>query len=175
MAENTSDGVIAPMIYLAIGGPVLGFIYKAINTLDSMVGYHSEKFEYYGRASAKTDDVVNFVPARISAVLMIMSAFILHFFSKGNNISGIRAIKIYKRDRLNHKSPNSAQTESVCAGALGIRLGGDAYYFGKKVEKPYIGDALRPADLQDIILSHGLLYLTAFMCFMICVLILEIV
>ena len=167
VAENTSDGVIAPMICLAIGGPVLGWIYKAINTMDSMVGYHNDRYEDYGRAAARLDDVANFIPARVSAVFMIMASYILQIFM-GTYYSGSRAFKIFKRDRFNHKSPNSAQTESVCAGALGIRLAGDAYYFGKLVEKPYIGDDIRPIEPADIHRSHVLLYLTSFICFIIC-------
>ncbi len=167
VAENTSDGVIAPMLYLALGGPVLGWAYKAINTMDSMVGYHNDKYEDYGRAAARLDDVANFIPARISAIMMIMASYILQVFN-GQIYSGHRALAIFKRDRFNHKSPNSAQTESVCAGALGIRLAGDAYYFGKLVPKPYIGDDLRPIEAADIHRSHVLLYLTSFICFVIC-------
>jgi adenosylcobinamide-phosphate synthase len=145
VAENTSDGVIAPLIYTFIGGPVLGLTYKAINTMDSMVGYHSDRYEYYGKVPAILDDVVNYIPARISAIFMILSAFIL-----GKDFSGKDAFRIFKRDRYNHKSPNSAQTESVCAGALGLQLAGDAYYFGKLVKKPYIGDATREIEPEDI-------------------------
>lgn len=165
VAENTSDGVIAPMIYLAVGGPILGWIYKAINTMDSMVGYHSDKYEFYGKAAARLDDAANFIPARISALFMIISAFVLHFLDK--SISGFGAARIFVRDRYNHKSPNSAQTESACAGALGIRLGGDAYYFGKLVKKDYIGDGLRRPEIDDIRRSHALLYMTSFICFLI--------
>lgn len=133
VAENTSDGVIAPMLFLAIGGPVLGFFYKAVNTMDSMIGYKNENYLYFGRAAAKLDDVLNFIPARISACLMIAASFL-----SGSDFSGQNAVRIYRRDRRNHASPNSAQTESVCAGALGVRLAGDASYFGKTVKKPYI-------------------------------------
>ena len=146
VAENTSDGVIAPMLYTALGGPVLGFVYKAVNTMDSMVGYKNDKYLYFGRAAAKLDDVVNFIPARISAYLMITAAYI-----GGKAFDGKRAYHIYKRDRRNHASPNSAQTESVCAGALGIQLAGDASYFGKVVKKPYIGDAHRAVEREDIV------------------------
>ena len=121
VAENTSDGVIAPLIYLAIGGPVLGICYKAINTMDSMIGYKKDKYMDFGRAAAKLDDVVNFVPARISAVLMIIATLFL-----GKKYNTVNAIYIFKRDRFNHPSPNSAQTESVCAGALGMQLAGPA-------------------------------------------------
>lgn len=163
VAENTSDGVIAPMLYDAIGGPVLGFFYKAVNTMDSMVGYKNEKYLDFGRAAAKLDDVMNYVPARISAYVMIFAAYI-----GGRDFNGGYAKKIYKRDNRNHASPNSAQTESVCAGALGIRLAGDASYFGKLVKKPYIGDALRGVETEDIRRVNRLMYITAwaseFMC-----------
>lgn len=156
VAENTSDGVIAPMLYDAIGGPVLGFFYKAVNTMDSMVGYKNEKYLDFGRAAAKLDDVMNYVPARISAYVMIFAAYI-----GGRDFNGGYAKKIYKRDNRNHASPNSAQTESVCAGALGIRLAGDASYFGKLVKKPYIGDALRGVETEDIRRVNRLMYITA--------------
>ena len=156
VAENTSDGVIAPMLYDAIGGPVLGFFYKAVNTMDSMVGYKNEKYLDFGRAAAKLDDVMNYVPARISAYAMIFAAYI-----GGRDFNGGYAKKIYKRDNRNHASPNSAQTESVCAGALGIRLAGDASYFGKLVKKPYIGDALRGVETEDIRRVNRLMYITA--------------
>ena len=166
VAENTSDGVIAPMIFLAIGGPVLGFLYKAINTMDSMIGYKNDKYMYFGRAGAKTDDVVNFIPARLSALLMICAAFI-----SGQDYDGHEATRIFLRDRFNHKSPNSAQTESVCAGALRIRLAGPASYFGKTIEKPYIGDDLRPVVYEDIKRACRLMYVTSFLCMIICTLI----
>lgn len=156
VAENTSDGVIAPMLYTALGGPVLGFVYKAVNTMDSMVGYKNDKYLYFGRAAAKLDDVINFIPARISAYLMIAAAYI-----GGKAFDGKRAYHIYKRDRRNHASPNSAQTESVCAGALGIQLAGDASYFGKVVKKPYIGDAHRAVEREDIVRVNRLMYVTA--------------
>ena len=124
VAENTSDGIIAPMIFIAIGGAPMGFFYKAINTMDSMVGYKNEKYMNFGRFAAKLDDVVNYLPARISAYQMILSSFFLRYDYKN-------AFKIYKRDRYNHASPNSAQTESVCAGALDVQLAGNAYYFGR--------------------------------------------
>lgn len=155
VAENTSDGVIAPLIYLAIGGPVLGLIYKSINTMDSMVGYHNDRYENFGMVAAKLDDIVNFIPARISALTMILTAFILN-----KDFDGKGAFRIFKRDRYNHKSPNSAQTESVCAGALGVRLAGDASYFGKVVKKPYIGDGIRSIELADIPKACRLMLLT---------------
>lgn len=163
VAENTSDGVVAPMLYTMLGGPVLGFLYKAINTMDSMIGYRNDAYLYFGRAAARTDDVANFIPARISALMMVLSSFLL-----GKEYSGRRAWKIYRRDNRKHASPNSAQTESVCAGALGIRLAGNAVYFGKTVEKPYIGDALRDIELEDIRRVNRLLYVTAWLCEIIC-------
>lgn len=153
VAENTSDGVIAPLIYLAIGGPVLGIAYKAINTMDSMVGYKNDKYMDFGRAAAKLDDIVNFIPARISAWLMIISCA---FLGKDFSLQG--AYKIFKRDRFNHASPNSAQTESVCAGALGLKLAGPASYFGKTVEKKYIGDHIREISLEDIKRANRLMF-----------------
>lgn len=169
VAENTSDGVIAPLIYLAIGGPVLGIVYKAINTMDSMVGYKNDKYIDYGRAAAKLDDVVNFIPSRVSAALMIISCLFL-----GRDYSFSRACKIFFRDRFNHSSPNSAQTESVCAGALGLQLAGPASYFGKLVEKKYIGDPIRTIELKDIKRANILMMATAFLCEAICVFILII-
>jgi len=158
IAENASDGVIAPMIYACIGGPVLGFIYKAINTCDSMIGYHNDRYEYFGTAGARLDDVVNFVPSRICAWLMIVAASL-----SGRDFSASRGFKIFRRDRYNHKSPNSAQTESVCAGVLGVMLAGDASYFGKIVHKPTIGDDTRPIEVEDIVRTNKLLYTTAFL------------
>ena len=163
VAENTSDGVVAPMLYLAAGGPILGFFYKAVNTMDSMVGYKNEKYLYFGRAAAKLDDFVNFLPARISALLMIAASYL-----SGSDFSGKGAWSIYMRDRRKHASPNSAQTESVCAGALSIRLAGDASYFGKIVKKPYIGDALRKVEYEDIKRANRLMYVTAWLCEMLC-------
>ena len=159
IAENTSDGVIAPLIYTFIGGPVLGLAYKAINTMDSMVGYHNDRYEYFGKAAAKIDDVANFLPARASALLMILASFV---GGKEFSVSGAR--KIFKRDRYNHKSPNSAQTESVCAGALSVRLAGDASYFGKIVKKPYIGDPVREIETDDIKLACRLMLSTEYLC-----------
>lgn len=159
VAENTSDGVIAPLIYLAIGGPILGFMYKAINTMDSMVGYKNDKYMYFGRCAAKLDDVVNYIPARISALLMIAVSFL-----PGKAYDGKGAWRIWRRDRRKHASPNSAQTEAVCAGSLGVQLAGDASYFGKIVKKPTIGDAHRPVEYEDIKRANGLLYRTAILC-----------
>ena len=167
VAENTSDGVIAPMLYLAVGGPILGFFYKAVNTMDSMIGYKNEKYLYFGRAAAKLDDVLNFIPARISAVLMIAASF-----AAGSSFSAKGALAVYRRDRRKHASPNAAQTESVCAGALGIQLAGDASYFGRIVKKPYIGEKLRQVEYEDIRRVNHLMYITAWMCEGLCVLML---
>ena len=153
VAENTSDGVIAPLIFMGIFGAVGGFFYKSINTMDSMIGYKNEKYQYFGTVAAKLDDIVNFIPARISAILMVVSAFLCGMDGKG-------AFRIFKRDRYNHASPNSAQTESVMAGALGVQLAGDAWYFGVKHEKPTIGDAKRSVELRDIQRSNRLMYMT---------------
>ncbi|MBQ2801353.1 MAG: cobalamin biosynthesis protein CobD [Lachnospiraceae bacterium] len=165
VAENTSDGVIAPMLYTALGGPILGFLYKAVNTMDSMIGYKNEKYLYFGRTAAKLDDFVNFLPARISAYLMIGASFL-----GGKQFSGKRAAVIYRRDNRKHASPNSAQTEAVCAGALGIQLAGDATYFGKLVKKPYIGEAIRKVKFEDIRHANRLMYLTAWLSEIICLL-----
>ncbi len=151
VAENASDGEIAPLFYLAIGGPVLGFFYKGVNTMDSMVGYKNEKYYYFGRCAARLDDVLNFIPSRLGAIFMIIAAPIVGFDGKG-------AMKIFKRDRKNHKSPNSAQTEAALAGALGIRLGGDAYYFGELHHKPTIGDDKRTIENMDIKRANRLMY-----------------
>ena len=163
VAENTSDGIIAPMIYLAIGGPILGICYKAINTMDSMIGYKSDKYLDFGRAAAKLDDVVNFIPARISAFLMIVATLFL-----GKDYNTVNAIYIFRRDRFNHPSPNSAQTESVCAGALGVQLAGPASYFGKLKEKPFIGDMLRKIEVKDIKRANVLMISTSILCALIC-------
>ena len=153
VAENTSDGVIAPMLYLALGGPVLGFFYKAVNTMDSMVGYKNDKYLYFGRCAAKLDDVANFIPARISGLLMVAAAYFLNMDASGS-------WRIFKRDRRHHLSPNSAMTESAAAGALGIKLGGGHFYFGKWVPKDTIGDEVKKTDAEDIVKMNGLMYMT---------------
>lgn len=151
VAENTSDGIVAPLFYLAIGGAPMGFLYKAINTMDSMIGYKNETYLYFGRAAAKLDDVMNYIPARLTAWFMIaMTSFV--------GLSRKNAARIYKRDRRNHASPNSAQTESVMAGALEVQLAGNACYFGKLYEKPTIGDPIRPIEAEDIVRANRLLY-----------------
>jgi adenosylcobinamide-phosphate synthase len=160
IAENTSDGTLAPMLYMFIGGPVLGWFYKAVNTMDSMVGYKNEKYIHFGLYAAKFDDVMNYIPARLCGLLMIFASYILKMDWKN-------AKKIFLRDRFNHASPNSAQTEAVMAGALRIQLAGDAWYFGKRYEKPTIGDALRPVEIEDIPRANRLLYATAIVSFII--------
>lgn len=154
VAENTSDGVTAPLIFAALFGASGGFLYKAVNTMDSMVGYKNDKYLYFGRFAAKCDDVFNFIPARITAYFMIISSFIL-------GLDGKNAFKIFLRDRFNHASPNSAQTEAVCAGALDVMLAGDAYYFGKLYKKKTIGDNIRKIEPKDIKNANNLMYMTS--------------
>lgn len=154
VAENTSDGVIAPMLYLALGGPVLGFFYKAVNTMDSMIAYKNDRYLYFGRTAAHLDDVFNYIPARLSGLFMILASVILGF-------DGKNAWRIFKRDRYNHASPNSAQTEAVCAGALDVQLAGDAWYFGVLHKKKTIGDPIRPVEPEDIRRANRLMYGTA--------------
>ena len=162
VAENTSDGVIAPFLYLALGGPVTGFFYKAVNTMDSMLGYRNERYGYFGRTAARADDVMNYLPARISAVLMILASYVIGLFC--GSVSGRDAFRIWKRDRRCHLSPNSAQTESVCAGALGLRLGGTHAYHGVMVEKPAIGDERRSPEIRDIGRANVLMSGTGLLC-----------
>lgn len=156
VAENTSDGVTAPLLFLILGGAPFGFLYKAVNTMDSMLGYKNEKYLYFGRFPAKMDDVFNFIPSRVTALFMIAAAFL-------TGMDGKNAWKIWRRDRRKHASPNSAQTESACAGALRVRLAGDAVYFGKLHKKEYLGDPLRPIEPEDIRRAGRLMYVTAFL------------
>lgn len=144
VAENTSDGVIAPFFFMAVFGPAGGFFYKTVNTMDSMVGYKNETYLLFGRAAAKLDDAVNWLPARLSGMLLAAAAWLLP------GMDGKNAWRIFKRDRFNHASPNSAQGEAACAGALHLRLAGDAWYFGTLYKKPYIGDDDRPIRPDDI-------------------------
>lgn len=153
VAENSSDGVIAPLFYIALGGVPLMFFYKAVNTMDSMIGYKNESYLFFGRCAARLDDLVNFVPARISGLLMAAAAF-------PAGLDGKNAFRIFFRDRRKHASPNSAQTEAAMAGALRVQLAGNAYYFGKLVEKPVIGDPLRQIEPEDILRANRLLYWT---------------
>ena len=154
VAENTSDGEIAPMFYIALFGPVGGCLYKAVNTMDSMVGYKNKRYADFGTVAARTDDVFNFIPARLAALLMILAAKLGGFDPDG-------AWRIFRRDRYKHASPNSAQTESVMAGALQVRLAGDAVYGGVVHRKEYIGDDIRPIEAEDIHRSHRMLMITS--------------
>ena len=154
VAENASDGVIAPLLYMLIGGAPLALTYKAINTMDSMLGYKNEKYLYFGRIPAKLDDVANYIPSRLAALLWVAAAAFT-----GNDAKG--AWRIWRRDRRNHASPNSAQTESACAGALGVQLAGPAYYFGEYYAKPTIGDALRPIEPEDILRANRMMYVAS--------------
>ena len=157
VAENSSDGVIAPLIYMLIFGPVGGVVYKAVNTMDSMIGYVEEKYFYIGKFAAKLDDVLHYIPARVSGILVIISAFVLRYDYKN-------AFRIFKRDRRKHASPNSAQTESAMAGALGVQLAGDATYFGVVHKKPYIGDKNREIENEDIKRANDIMYTMTIIC-----------
>ena len=161
VAENTTDGVVSPLIFMLIGGAPLGFLYKAVNTLDSMVGYHNDKYEYLGKFSARMDDICNFLPARLTAACMIAGAGMLHLDNRN-------ALRIYRRDRSAHKSPNAGQTESVCAGALHVQLGGDASYFGKTVKKAAFGDPDRAINRGDILRSIDLMTTASVLALVLC-------
>ena len=161
VAENASDGVIAPLFYLALLGPVGGVVYKAINTMDSMVGYKNDRYLDFGRAAAKLDDAVNFIPARLAGALMCLAAPLAGF-------DGKRAWRTFRRDRLAHTSPNSAHTEAACAGALGIQLAGPNYYGGVLVEKPTLGEACRAVEPADIRRANRLLYTTSLLALPVC-------
>ena len=154
VAENASDGVIAPLLYMLIGGAPLALTYKAINTMDSMLGYKNERYLYFGRVPAKLDDAANYLPSRLAALLWVAAAAFTHNDAKG-------AWKIWRRDRRRHASPNSAQTESACAGALGVQLAGPAYYFGQYYPKLTIGDALRPIEPEDILRANRMMYVAS--------------
>lgn len=169
VAENFSDGVFAPMLYAAIGGPVLGLTYKAINTMDSMVGYKNDRYMWFGTAAAKLDDAANYIPARLSALLLIAASAV-----SGKDYNASRAFRIWRRDRTNHKSPNAAQTESVAAGSLGLQLAGDAQYFGRIVRKPFIGDKVRDIEAYDIVRVNRLMTAASFIGFILCILVIYI-
>lgn len=154
VAENTADGVVGPLVYLIVGGAPLGMLYKAVNTMDSMVGYKNERYLDFGRAAARVDDVLGFIPARLAALCMIAAA-------PAAGLSAEGAWRIWRRDRFNHASPNSAQTESAMAGALGVELAGSAVYFGKLVEKPTMGDATRPIEREDVRRANRLMVLAS--------------
>ena len=151
VAENTSDGVIAPLLYMLLGGAPLALTYKAINTMDSMLGYKNEKYLYFGRCAAKLDDAANWLPSRLAALLWVAAAALTGSSARG-------AWRIWRRDRRRHASPNSAQTESACAGALGVQLAGPAYYFGEYYDKPIIGDPLREIEPRDILRANRMMY-----------------
>ena len=151
VAENFSDGVAAPLLYFFLGGAPLAMAYKAINTMDSMIGYKNERYLYFGRAAAKLDDAANYVPSRVASLFLILAAALTGQDARN-------AFRIWRRDRRNHASPNAGQTESVCAGALGIRLGGAAWYFGEYCDKPFIGDATRQPEKADILRANRMLY-----------------
>ncbi len=164
VAENTGDGVISPLLFLALGGAPLGLMFKAVSTMDSMVGYKNEKYLYFGRAAARFDDVLNFIPARLAGLIMILSAYF-------TGLDGKNARRVFWRDRKNHKSPNSAHTEAACAGALDVQLGGDGVYFGQLVHKPTIGDDIRPVEPEDIVRTNRLMYGTAILFILLCLIV----
>ena len=155
VAENTCDGVVAPLIFLWLGGLPLGMLYKAVSTMDSMVGYRNARYQFFGWAGARLDDLFNLIPARLAGLSMCLAAAVLPGYS------GRGALRVFLRDRKQHKSPNSAHTEAACAGALGIQLAGDASYGGKLVKKPTLGDQLRPVEPQDIPRACRLMYADA--------------
>lgn len=161
VAENFADGVLAPLFYMTIGGAPLALAYKAVNTMDSMIGYKNERYLQFGRAAAKLDDGANYLPARLAALLWIAAASLVGQDAKG-------AFRIWRRDRRNHPSPNSAQTESACAGALGIQLAGPAWYFGMLHEKPTIGDNCRPVEPEDILRANRALYAASILALLLC-------
>ena len=156
ISENTVDGIVAPMFYMFLGGLPLAMTYKAINTLDSMVGYKNEKYMDFGKFSAKIDDVANFIPARITGVLMVAASMILRYNYKNS-------LKMFIRDRKNHSSPNSAHAEASVAGALGVQFGGRVSYFGKEADKPIIGDKIKDFELEDIKKNIKIMYITSFL------------
>ena len=156
ISENTVDGIVAPMFYMFLGGMPLAMAYKAINTLDSMVGYKNEKYMDFGKFSAKIDDVANFIPARITGILIVLASMILGYDYKNS-------LKIFLRDRKNHSSPNSAHSEASVAGALGVQFGGKVSYFGKEIDKPTIGDKTKEFELEDIRKNIRIMYVTSFL------------
>ena len=156
ISENTVDGIVAPMFYMFLGGMPLAMAYKAINTLDSMVGYKNEKYMDFGKFSAKVDDAANFIPARITGILIVLASMILGYNYKNS-------LKIFIRDRKNHSSPNSAHSEASVAGALGVQFGGKVSYFGKEIDKPTIGDKTKEFELEDIRKNIRIMYVTSFL------------
>ena len=160
VAENFSDGVVAPMVYMLLGGAPLSLYYKAVNTMDSMVGYKNERYLHFGRGAAKLDDLANYLPARLAAVMLVVTAFLM-------GEDGKNAYRIWRRDRRKHASPNSAQTEAAMAGALGVRLAGPASYFGKPVDKPWIGEELGEAEPRDILRANRLMLAGSALCLLV--------
>jgi len=156
ISENTVDGIVAPMFYMFLGEMPLAMAYKAINTLDSMVGYKNEKYMDFGKFSAKVDDAANFIPARITGILIVLASMILGYDYKNS-------LKIFIRDRKNHSSPNSAHSEASVAGALGVQFGGKVSYFGKEIDKPTIGDKTKEFELEDIRKNIRIMYVTSFL------------
>ena len=166
VAENASDGVVAPLLFMMVFGVAGGWFYKTVNTMDSMIGYKNEKYRYFGTAAAKLDDVMNFIPARVTALFMVIASAFL-------NLNWKNAFKIWLRDAKKSTSPNSGQTEAVMAGALGVTLLGDARYFGKLVKKPEIGDKLREIKPEDIETANRMMYLSVFMIYVVGILIMR--
>lgn len=162
VAENTADGVVCPLLWMGLFGACGGCFCKAVNTMDSMIGYRNEKYRYFGTFAARLDDVVNLIPARVAGLLMVLSAFLCGF-------DGKNAWRIFRRDRLKHASPNSAHTEAACAGALRVQLAGPAWYEGKLEDKPFLGDPLRPVVFEDILRSHQLLFATSDLTFVLAI------
>lgn len=163
IAENISDGVVAPILYAGLFGAPFALVYKAVNTMDSMFGYKNEKYYDFGYFPAKLDDIFNYIPARLTGYLIIVSSYFLKLDYKNS-------YKIYKRDRYNHSSPNSAHPEAAVAGALGLKLGGANYYFGKLVEKPTIGDEVKKIEINDVYVTNRILYLVSFLSFSVSIL-----
>ncbi|MDU5105606.1 cobalamin biosynthesis protein [Clostridium sp.] len=162
IAENMSDGVVAPLFYAGLFGAPFAFVYKAVNTMDSIFGYKNDKYKDFGYFPAKLDDIFNYIPARITGYLIIIAAFILKLDYKNS-------YKIYSRDKYNHSSPNSAHPEAAVAGALGLKLGGANYYFGKLVEKPTIGDNIKNIDISDVYKTNNILYLVTILSYLVAV------
>jgi adenosylcobinamide-phosphate synthase len=154
LAENTSDGIVAPMFYLLLGGIPLAMAYKAVNTLDSMIGYRTERYFYFGKFAARLDDVANFIPARLTALLMVIATLLV-------KLNAGPALRVLRRDHANHLSPNAGYPEATLAGALGIRLGGPSVYFGKEVWKPTMGDDFTPVNIEMLKEARSLCLVTA--------------
>ena len=163
VAENFTDGVFAPLLYMSLGGAPLAMAYKAVNTMDSMLGYQNETFRYFGRAAAKLDDGANYIPSRLAALLWIGAAML-------TGQDGAGALRIWRRDARKHASPNAGQTEAACAGSLGVQLAGPAYYFGTLYEKPAIGDENRAVVPQDIVKTNRMLYAAGVLGLVLCLL-----